>query len=179
MRTLPSHVTEQPPQAVRILVAGMGNVLRLDDGFGVAAARRLEACELPAHVRVVEAGISGISLVQELLEGYDSLILLDAVDRGGTPGTIYVLEPQIDDLGSYEPTARQDFLADMHYATPKRVLILARALGVLPPRVLVVGCQPLRCDDVGTELSAPVSSAVEKAVATVYRLLQTESSCEL
>ena len=159
----------------RVLVAGMGNVLRLDDGFGVEAARRLQSCELPENVRVVEAGISGISLVQEMLDGYDALILLDAVDRGGEPGTIYVLEPQIDDLGAYEPTNRQDFLADMHYATPQRALILARALGVLPPQVLVVGCQVQHCDDLGTELSVPVSSAVVEAVATTLRLLQMES----
>jgi hydrogenase maturation protease len=166
---------ESVSPTARILVAGMGNVLRLDDGFGVEAARQLQVCTLPDHVRVVESGISGISLVQEMLEGYDTLILLDAVDHGGDPGTIYVLEPQIDDLGSYEPTARQDFLADMHYATPQRVLILARALGVLPPRVLVVGCQVQRCDDLGTELSGPVRLAVAEAVATTLRLLKCKS----
>lgn len=157
-----------------ILVAGMGNVLRLDDGFGVEAAMQLAKCDLPAGVRVVEAGISGISLVQEMLTGYDILILLDAVDRGGEPGTIYVLEPAIDDLGSYEPSARSDFLADMHYATPQRVLILAKALGVLPPRVLIVGCQVTTCDDLGTELSGPVRSALGGAIDTVNRLLIAE-----
>jgi hydrogenase maturation protease len=161
-------------RTARILIAGMGNVLRLDDGFGVEAAQQLQACTLPDNVRVVECGISGISLVQEMLEGYDTLILLDAVDRGGEPGTIYVLEPQIDDLGTYEPTARQDFLADMHFATPKRALMLAGALGVLPPRVLVVGCQVRECNDLGTEMSAPVSSAVAQAIATTLRLLGSE-----
>lgn len=160
----------------RILVAGMGNVLRLDDGFGVEAAAQLAKSDLPDGVRVVEAGISGISLVQELLTGYDTLILLDAVDRGGDPGTIYVLEPTIDDLGSYEPSARSDFLADMHYATPQRVLILAKALGVLPPRVLIVGCQVTTCDDLGTELSVPVRAGIQPALATVNRLLTVESA---
>ena len=175
MSTKMGPVEGHTTRAARILVAGMGNVLRLDDGFGVEAARRLAACVLPHNVRVVEAGISGISLVQELLDGYDTLVLLDAVDRGGDPGTIYVVEPQIDDLGTYEATARQDFLADMHYATPERVLILARALGVLPPRVLIVGCQPLHCDDLGTELSAPVRFAVAEAVAIAQRLAEAES----
>lgn len=157
-----------------ILVAGMGNVLRLDDGFGVEAVTQLARTEIPAGVRVVEAGIAGISLVQEMLTGYDTLILLDAVDRGGEPGTIYVLEPTIDDLDSYEPSARADFLADMHYATPQRVLILAKALGVLPPRVLIVGCQVTTCDELGTELSEPVRLAVQTAIETVNRLLISE-----
>lgn len=159
--------------AGRTLIAGMGNMLRLDDGFGVAVARRLQEDDLPPGVRVVEAGIGGISLVQEMLDGYDRLIVLDAVERDGEPGTLYVLEPRIDDLGEYDPAARADFLADMHYATPERALILARALSVLPPEVLVIGCQPARCDDLGTELSAPVAGAVDHAVATVHRLLGT------
>lgn len=158
----------------RVLVAGMGNVLRLDDGFGVEAVAQLARDEMPAGVHVVEAGISGISLVQEMLDGYDTLILLDAVDRGGEPGTIFVLEPTIDDLGSYEPSARADFLADMHYATPQRVLVLAKALGVLPPRILIVGCQVTTCDDLGTELSVPVRAAVPAAIATVNRLIAAE-----
>lgn len=162
-------MTELPP---RTLVAGMGNVLRLDDGFGVEVARRLQAAELPKQVRVVEAGIAGISLVQELLDGFEQLIMLDAVDRGGEPGTLYLLEPQIDDLGTYTADARQDFLADMHYATPGRVLVLARALGVLPPHVLVLGCQ-ITSSELGTELSEPVERAVEEAVFTVQHLLAT------
>lgn len=157
----------------RTLIAGMGNVLRLDDGFGVAVARRLQEGEMPPGVRVVEAGIGGISLVQEMLDGYDRLIVLDAVERDGTPGTLYVLEPRIDDLAAYDPAAQADFLADMHYATPERALILARALSVLPPEVLVIGCQPAHYDDLGTELSPPVADAVERAVETVHRLLRS------
>lgn len=149
----------------------MGNILRLDDGFGVEVAQRLLTCDLPPDVRVVEAGIGGISLVQEMLDGYETLIVLDAVERGGEPGTIYVLEPQIDDLGTYEASARQDFLADMHFATPERVLILARALGVLPPTVLIVGCEVERTDDLKQGLSDSVRSALPRALATVQRLV--------
>jgi len=170
--TQPEHSPSSKGQGTsRVLIAGMGNVLRLDDGFGVELAQRLQQEVWPENVRVLEAGIGGISVVQELLDGYDMLILLDAVDRGGEPGTVYVLEPQIDELGSYEPTARQDFLADIHFATPDRVLVLARALGVLPAKVLIVGCQPQQCEDLGTELSVPVRSAVVEAVAAVRRLV--------
>jgi hydrogenase maturation protease len=151
----------------------MGNVLRRDDGFGVELAQRLQREAWPENVRVLEAGIGGISVVQELLSGYDALILLDAIDRGGEPGTVYVLEPQIDDIGTDELTARQDFLADIHYATPERVLVLAQALGVLPRQVRVVAGQIADAEDLGTELSPAVTRALDQAAETVNRLLST------
>ena len=69
----------------RVLVAGVGNMLRRDDGFGPAVAASLAG--LPPGVAVVETGIGGVALLQELLSGYDGLILIDAVDRGAAPGT--------------------------------------------------------------------------------------------
>ena len=78
----------------RALVVGMGNVLRGDDGFGVEVTRRLQ--ELPdvaRRAKVIEVGIGGIHLVQELMDGYDLLVIADAVNRGGQPGKLYVLDP--------------------------------------------------------------------------------------
>lgn len=172
--TQPERAPSPESQGTRsVLIAGMGNVLRLDDGFGVELARRLQQEAWPENVRVLEAGIGGMSVVQELLNGYDVLILLDAVDRGGEPGTVYVLEPEIDDLGSYQETVRQDFLADIHYATPERVLILAQALGVLPPRVLIVAGQIADASEVGMELSPALARSLDPAVEMVKRLLNT------
>ena len=83
----------------RVLVAGIGNVLHGDDGFGVAVAQRLaQRPDLPPNVKVVETGIGGISLVQELFDGYDVLLMVDAVDRRGAPGQIFLLETQVQDL---------------------------------------------------------------------------------
>ncbi|MCP5940174.1 hydrogenase maturation protease, partial [Klebsiella pneumoniae] len=72
----------------RVLVAGMGNDLRGDDGFGIAAARRFEEAGVPEGVAVYESGIGGIGLVQELMGGYEALVVLDATDRGEEPGTV-------------------------------------------------------------------------------------------
>ncbi len=148
-----------------VLIAGVGNVLRGDDGFGIAVVQHLtKRCDLPPTVTVVEVGIGGISLVQELLDGYDVLLIVDAVDRGGEPGTIYLLEPEVPDLAAWPFEQRQDFLADMHMTTPARALILARALGVLPPAVYMLGCQPTTCDDLIIGLSEPVERAVAPSV---------------
>jgi hydrogenase maturation protease len=77
----------------RILVAGVGNVFRGDDGFGVAVARRLAHEPLPPGVELRDYGVRGVHLAYELLDGYDLLVLVDAVTRGSPPGTLYVIEP--------------------------------------------------------------------------------------
>ena len=154
---------------MKILVAGVGNVLRADDGFGVAVAERLETTELPAEISVVETGIGGIALVQELQTGYDALVVVDCVDLGRPPGHVMLIEPEVVDVNELTWSERHDLLADMHLATPERAMMLARALGVLPPNVLMVGCQPVDPDAVGTGLSAPVAAAVDVAVAEIVR----------
>lgn len=166
---------------MRVLVAGVGNVLRADDAFGVEVARRLEKMDLPDGVHVVETGIAGIALVQELQEGWDALIVIDAVDRGRPPGQVMLIEPDIADVDAMSLDERHDFLADMHLATPERSLTLARALGVLPSRLLMVGCQPEDPNAVSETMSAPVAAAVDIAVAEIVRHLDdllTEASSE-
>lgn len=156
----------------RVLVAGVGNVLHGDDGFGVIVAQRLALHPaLPVSVRVLEVGIGGISLVQELFDGYDVLIIVDAVERKCVPGTLYLLE-QVPDLTLWSPEQRQEFLADMHMATPSRTLILAKALGILPVAVYLFGCQPTSYDDLVIGLSAPVEQAAERSIERLLSELQ-------
>lgn len=147
--------------ARRILIAGVGNVLRRDDGFGGAVLAELHG--LPEGVALLESGIGGVALLQELMDGWDGLILIDAVDRGAPPGTVFVIEPAID-----EP----HHVPDIHLANPQRVLMMASGLGVLPPRVLLVGCQPEDVDTLGEELSPPVRRAVGRAAAEVQEALR-------
>ncbi|MDQ6783992.1 MAG: hydrogenase maturation protease [Actinomycetota bacterium] len=153
----------------RILIAGVGNVLLGDDGFGVEVARRLAGIELPPGVRLVETGIGGIALIHELADGFDVLVVADAVDRGRAPGTIMIIDPDIVDVGVLSPLERRDQLADMHVATPERVFVLARALGTLPPRVIMVACQPLDATSPHDGLSQPVAAAVEAAVDEILQ----------
>ncbi len=154
---------------MKILIAGVGNMLRTDDGFGVEVARRLEEADLPPEVSVVETGIAGMALVQELQTGYDALIVVDCVDLGRPPGHVMLIEPDVVDVHALNWSERHDLLADMHLATPGRAMMLARALGVLPDHVLMVGCQPLDPDAYGEGLSAPVEAAVGVAVAEIRR----------
>jgi hydrogenase maturation protease len=140
----------------RVIVGCVGNVLRGDDGFGPAVAERLTG--LPDGAEVVETGIGGIALLQELLAGCEGLVLIDAVDRGEEPGTVFVIEPEVLD---------GEHVADVHLANPDRVLTMAKAMGALPERVLIVGCQPAEIDELERRLSPAVASAVEVAAARV------------
>lgn len=152
---------------MRVLVACFGNVLRGDDGFGVAVARRLVDGQVPADVEVLEIGTGGIHLVQELLDGADGLVIVDAVDLGRPPGTVVVLEPDARDLREATVEERRDELADMHYATPDRAMTLARALDVLPERTVLVGCQVEDPDGLGDELSPVLEAGLGPAVGEV------------
>ena len=157
--------------ARRVLVVGVGNVLRADDGFGVVVARRLAGRDLPPGVTVAETGIGGIHLVHELMAGYDALIVVDAVDRGRPPGSVLVIEPDVIDVGELPLDARHDLLADMHLATPERALMVARAVGVLPERTIIVGCQPTETEELSVGLSDEIAAAVDLAVAEIERCL--------
>ena len=154
----------------RILIAGVGNVLRGDDGFGVRALERLRTHSIArrSDVKLWESGIAGISLVQELMDRYDALVVLDAVDRGGTPGELFVIEP---DLPAYRASAGKPMPVDLHEATPEGVLRMAAALGVLPERVWIVGAQVESCDEVVESLTPAVLAAVRTACDAVVELV--------
>ena len=156
---------------MQILVAGVGNLLRGDDGFGVEVAKALLDRSLPPEVRVVETGIGGIHLVQEMLAPTDALLVIDAVDLGRPPGTVLVVQPEVIDVHTLTPMERFDALADMHYAKPERAFMLAKALGVLPGRFLMVGCQPVDADSLGEGLTPRVAMAVPVAVAEVEHIV--------
>ncbi len=153
----------------RVLVAGMGNDLRQDDGFGIAVIRRFFEDGVPEGVQVYEAGIAGIGLVQELMDGYEALVIVDATDRGEEPGTIYLLEAEVPDPEQLTEEDRQEFLADTHLTVPSKALTLARALDILPPRVYILGCQPKE-HELGMSLSEPVERGAAEAITRLREL---------
>lgn len=151
----------------RILVAGIGNVFMADDGFGVEVVGRLAGRPLPEGVEVADFGIRGFDLAYALMDGYDTAVLVDAVPRGAEPATLFVLEPdleQLDDLG----------VADGHGMDPTAVLRLVKQSGGHAPRLYVVGCEPasLGPEEGAMGLSPAVEAVVDDAVRVVEDLLQ-------
>ncbi|HEY0486475.1 MAG TPA: hydrogenase maturation protease [Mycobacteriales bacterium] len=151
----------------RVLVAGVGNVFLGDDGFGVEVVTRLAGTPLPDGVTVADFGIRGVHLAYELLDGYDALVLVDAVPRGDVPGTLYVIEP---DLDSIRPAGvGGEPVMDAHGLDPEAVLGLLAALGGRVGRVTVLGCEPADVSE-RMGLSDPVAGAVDEAVRMARRL---------
>jgi hydrogenase maturation protease len=145
-----------------VLVAGVGNIFRSDDGFGCEVARRLSARPLPDHVTVTDYGIRGMHLAYQLLDGYDALVIVDALPGRGAPGDVVVLQVGQDDLGS------GDF--DAHGMEPTAVLASLGSLGGTLPPTYVVGCEPADVGD-GMGLSPLVEAAVDRAIDAVIDLL--------
>lgn len=150
----------------RVLVAGVGNVFCGDDGFGVAVVERLSRERLPAGVEVRDFGIRGVHLAYQMLDPYDLVVLVDTMQRGGEPGTVYVIEPDAPVAEARDA----EVLMDAHDMTPDAILALVPKLGGTVGPVLVVGCEP---EDLGPgmELSGPVARSVDEAVDTVKRLV--------
>jgi hydrogenase maturation protease len=153
-----------------ILVAGIGNIFLGDDGFGVEVAHELAQRPLPDGVRVMDFGIRGLDLAYALMDGSDAVILIDAVSRGGRPGCLYLLEPELDGTGESESV---DPTVEAHALDPCKVLHLALALGCKLEHVWLVGCEPepLAPDEMRMELSSAVSSAVPEAISMVEALI--------
>src|SRR5262245_23726453 len=110
--------------APRILVAGIGNIFLGDDAFGVEVAQQMAHRTLPEGVRVVDFGIHSFDLAYALLDNYDATILVDAVPRGGAPGTLYLIEPALDQLDAFDGQTLEG-----HDMNPVKVLQLAKTLG--------------------------------------------------
>jgi hydrogenase maturation protease len=153
----------------RVLVAGIGNIFQSDDAFGVEVATLLAARSLPPGVRVEDFGIRGVHLAYELLEGYDCLVIVDAVPMGEPPGTLAVIEPQLDQAAS-DDTAGELPVVDAHTMNPDVVLAMLRRLGGSVETIRIVGCQPAHLGD-GMGLTPAVAAVVENAAQLCLQLI--------
>src|SRR5579875_1230524 len=144
----------------RILIAGIGNIFLGDDGFGPEVMRHVcDRVDGSDGLRATDYGIGGMHLAYDLLEGWDALVLVDALPNRGSPGTLHVFEA---DHGEHELTPA----LDAHGMDPAVVFASLRALGGVAPRTVVVGCEVADVTD-GIGLSEPVQAAVPGAVTAV------------
>jgi hydrogenase maturation protease len=171
----PLHAGEYRPtegaQKPRILIAGIGNIFLGDDGFGVEVAQQLSKCAFPATVRVADFGIRGLDLAYALQDGYQTTILIDAFPHGQPPGTISVIEPDLEKPGD---SRGEGSFVDAHAMNPVNVIRTAQAMHGKLNRVLLVGCEPASLGGEQGEmgLSAPVAAAVHEAVKVVENLVE-------
>jgi hydrogenase maturation protease len=155
----------------RILIACIGNIFLGDDGFGVEVARRLRGRPLAPDVLVKDFGIRGLDLAYALMDAYELAILVDACPRGGTPGTVYLIEPDPIDATTLNANPAR---MSAHGMNPMNALRMVKSMGGEPGRMMIVGCEPA---DLGPEeegklgLSDTVLGAVDEAIALIESLV--------
>jgi hydrogenase maturation protease len=160
-------LNEQPQS---ILIAGIGNIFLGDDGFGCEVLRQLQGRSWAENVRVVDLGIRGFDLAYALLDGYDVTIFVDATPRGGQPGTLYTIEPDLNELDGIDAPG---MMVETHGMNPMKVLAMVKSMGGEFKRILLVGCEPATFgpEEGQMGLSEPVSLAVEEAARVVESLV--------
>ena len=167
---LESSVATQGPS---VLIAGIGNIFLGDDAFGVEVAQRLAKRKLPERVKVVDFGIRGFDLAYALLDRFDVTILVDACPRGGAPGTLYVIEPDLN-VSAQDAAEAGQTAVDAHSMNPMNVIRMARSMGGDLKRILLVGCEPLTLgpEEGAMGLSEPVAAMVEEAANRIVSLVE-------
>jgi hydrogenase maturation protease len=141
-----------------IVVIGVGNEYRGDDGAGIAVTRRLRK-RFPTSVTILEESGEGAALM-EAWQGATLAVLVDAVRSGASPGTIHRLDARA------APLPAGFFRYSTHAFSLAEAVELARSLDRLPPRVIVYGIEGENFD-LGVELSPAVENAVEVVVEQV------------
>ncbi|MGQ0631352.1 MAG: hydrogenase maturation protease [Sporichthyaceae bacterium] len=166
----------------RMLVAGVGNIFLSDDAFGVEVVSRLAPAPRPPGVDLLDVGIRGIHLAYQLLDGYDTLVLVDTAARGQRPGTLTLLEvdqgqieAEFQEVGRAEIATGQAPMLDAHGLEPGALLRMLGSLGGAVGKVLVVACEPESLAE-GIGLSPVVAAAVEPAVALVGEVMNSFAS---
>ena len=152
-----------------ILVAGIGNIFFGDDAFGCEVARELLNRPLPPGVRVIDFGIRSYDLAYAMMNGPDVTIFIDATPRGQPPGTVSLIEPDLNFLDNSSGE-----VVNAHSMNPVRVLQLIRSLGGQPGRLYLVGCEPAVLEPEGGAmgLSQPVQAAIPKALEMIESLIR-------
>ena len=163
-------ITEDATAKPNVLVACIGNIFMGDDAFGCEVARRLAGRRLPEGVRVVDFGIRGFDLAYAIMDGPDVTVFVDATPRGGEPGTLYTIEPDLSELND---AGEGGIMVETHGMNPLKVLGMVKAMGGEFKRILLVGCEPetLGGEEGAMRLSGPVEIAVDEAVGVVESLV--------
>jgi hydrogenase maturation protease len=162
----------------KILVAGIGNIFLGDDAFGSEVARRLMDESLPPEVRIIDFGIRTYDLAYAIMDGYDVTVLIDITKQGRKPGTVYLIEPELNEAGSpgsggASPYPADANLADAHSMDPARVLQMLRRFGNSPGKLYLIGCEPeiLEAEDGQIGMSEAVENSVPQAIEWIKMLV--------
>lgn len=151
--------------ALNVLILGIGNVLRADEGFGVRCVEVMaETHALPDHVRLLDGGTQGLYLLP-FLEEADALIVFDAIDYGLPPGTMKIIRD--GEVPAFMGAKKMS----LHQTGFQDVIATAQLLGYCPARMVLIGCQPVELEDYGGGLRPAVAARIPEALAIARDIL--------
>jgi hydrogenase maturation protease len=155
------------------LVAGFGNIFLSDDGLGCAVARMLAAIDLGPGVRVRDFGTGGVHLSLEMLSGYDTIVVVDAISRDAPPGTVFAIDCSTE-------CAAVEAATDAHAMSLSAVFSMYTAMRQhtateRQPKIFIVGCVPQNLCE-GMELSEPVRAALPACVDLISKLTRQSTA---
>jgi len=164
MTSLKSSLTK------KILIAGVGNRLMGDDGFGPRVIDLLSSAPLPKNVEARDIGTAGLTITTDLDE-YDLVVFVDSVNIEGKPGQLYKSGIMVEEE---EGDAAELSRFTLHEVGLEGLLKFAKAIGVLPPRVILIGCKPKALGpslELSPEVEDALHRAADMALATVEAFL--------
>jgi hydrogenase maturation protease len=144
-----------------ILVIGIGNEFRSDDGVGILVARAIEGKKLPG-VAVIEQSGEGAALMDVWSEA-GNVYLIDAVSSGAPAGTVYRIDAR---TGTF-PKEFRPF--STHAFGVAQAVELARSMNSLPPKLIIFGVEGKNF-----ESGKNLSSEVLRSIRRVTQLLSNE-----
>ncbi len=150
----------------KTIILGLGNLLRCDDGIGIAVVEALrESCVLPDDIMVMDAGTSDLEALL-MMQGYQRAFLIDAADFGGAPGAWRCIP--IHDL-SLIPEVLTDY-GSFHHAGLKEAITLGQTLEILPKEVFIYAVQPQDLQ-ISIGLSECNAAAIKEIIEDLFQRL--------
>lgn len=150
-----------------LLIVCCGNRYSSDDAVGLHVARRLKEGHIPEGIEVLEAGTPGLKLL-DLWEGFDKVIVVDAVMSGAEPGTIHVFEGTSLPPRNFLPLC-------LHGFNVIDAITMAGVLGRLPRELRIVGVEILTeeayCEGLSPSVAAAVEPACERVLAEAKKMI--------
>lgn len=148
----------------KIAVVGVGNILLGDEGLGVRAVEYLAQRSLPENIQIFDGGTALLQLLPAL-EGFDKIIIVDAVQAGQEPGAIYRFT-----LEELEASKKKEigFMLSLHELDVPRAIALERLVSRLPEEIIFLGMEPARISE-SMELSEVVESKMEQLLRAIER----------
>jgi len=155
----------------KLLVVGVGNMLNSDDAFGPRLVQKFKSeYGNKEGLKIMETGIGGINIIQEMMLGYKGLIIIDSYQGGQKPGTVRILKPKVEDL-NLSADQKRDYFADTHYANPFRVLQFLKNINLLPKYLYILACEPESLKPHTIKLSDTVSKSINEATVLLNEII--------